>query len=114
MELVEAMSKQPGICLVCGGNPPDPIDSRRQMPAIDLDVDVNWGDNAYLCNECASLVSDLIGRPKVDVYMKVKKKVEELREENEALTAENEQLNSRLHRIVEGAKARKEQLKAVN
>lgn len=87
MRLVDQMTENPGHCVACGGNPID-IDGNPQI-AVDLDVDVNWGDSAYLCVECINLIADLIERPS-------KKKIQKIVDQNKFLSRRNKEIAKEL------------------
>lgn len=59
IQKVDQMTQAPVQCVACGGNPM--FDGKAQS-AIDLGTDINYGDHAYLCIECAGVVADLMGR----------------------------------------------------
>lgn len=106
MRLVDKMDQQPGTCVACGGNPID-IDGNPQT-AVDLEVDVNWGDQAYLCNECINLIADLIERPKKEKIQKIVDQNKFLNRRNKELAAELEKKENLIKRIKDGQAAIRE------
>lgn len=60
MRLVERMTGSPPNCMYCGaGNTPD--EHGKIGPFIDMEREVAWGDDAYLCEKCATQVGTLMG-----------------------------------------------------
>jgi hypothetical protein len=52
MHLVETMVNPPNACMSCGrGNTPDG-NTGVVGPFLDLEMDYNWGDSGYLCEDC--------------------------------------------------------------
>jgi hypothetical protein len=59
--LVEKMTMAPNQCLCCGkGNTPDG-QTGEVGPFVDLAIDYNWGDSAYLCPDCVGRCAVLMG-----------------------------------------------------
>lgn len=78
IDLVPNMKKAPGKCVCCNTTPTDPH-TGNPKPAIDLNVDVDWGNNAYLCEECVNVICDLWGRVDEDTHDRLRKDYEDLR-----------------------------------
>src|SRR5687768_16962205 len=107
LQLVKAMKQSPGVCLFCHGNPPG--DDGQLQPAItDPEVDYDWGETPYICMFCAGLIADLIDRVPAQAHDKLKQEAEDAITQLEELKAEHEALTERVHRMLEGARARKE------
>jgi hypothetical protein len=61
MRLVETMTLPPNNCMSCGrGNTPDGA-TGQVGPFVDLEIDYNWGDSGYFCEDCAGKVAACIG-----------------------------------------------------
>jgi hypothetical protein len=82
IERVEVMTKQPGRCVCCGTSP---TEAGNPLPAIDLNVDVDWGNNAYLCTECVDVICDLWGRVSREKYQEVLRGYKKLRGDHQRL-----------------------------
>jgi len=55
MQLVERMTGSPPNCMICGkGNTPD--EAGDIGPFLDLQREVNWDDDCYLCEDCGTKV----------------------------------------------------------
>ena len=60
MQLVERMIGSPPNCLYCGkGNTPDEVGNIG--PFLDLQREVNWDDDCYLCEVCAVKIGAIFG-----------------------------------------------------
>jgi hypothetical protein len=104
---VLAMSEQPGTCFHCGGSPT--VDDEIQHPIIEFQgIDINWGDTPYLCAECVGILCDLVGRVTVREHGDVLAERDQLSKELETLQEEHQELNSRVSRMLDGAKAKRE------
>jgi hypothetical protein len=99
------MTMQPGHCFVCGLTPVD--DHGNVKPAIDLERDYDWGDNAYLCLECANLIATLIDRPSPEEITKVTKERDKLKRQNKELLAKVTGQGEDLDKIRQGSSALK-------
>jgi hypothetical protein len=109
---VEAMSEQPGTCFHCGGSPT--VDDEVQHPIIEFQgIDINWGDTPYLCAECVGILCDLVGRVTVKEHADVVAERDQLSEKLKELGEEHQALESRVSRMLDGARARKEQKEKV-
>lgn len=106
IQLVKRMTESPAQCLACGGNPMDV--SGRAQKAVDLGVDVNWGDNAYLCWECVNLIADMIGRPDEGTVEKAQERIKFLDTRNKKMAAEMAEQEKLLKRIKDGRDALRE------
>ena len=103
IELVKAMVQNPGTCMACGGSPCD--ESGKQKPAIDLGVDINWGEGAYVCEDCVHLIVKFFGYEDLDTITKTREENERLRKENTDLSKKLEEQEVVLAKIREGSKA---------
>lgn len=97
IDVVENMKKKPGKCLVCSTTPMKSDGTPKK--AIDLNVDVDWGQNAYICEECTNVICELWGW------------VSE--EDHDAVLAEHRQLNKDHTRLRERFKEQGADLKRV-
>lgn len=102
IDVVPVMTKAPGKCVCCHTTP---TENGRPKKAIDLNVDVDWGDNAYLCDECVEVICDLWGRVTVEEFEKAKKELEDLTVSHRKLQRRYSKLRDRAKRIVSGKKA---------
>jgi len=105
MELVPAMVKQPGVCFICGTTP---YDGKKAKEAIDLNRDYDWGNNAYICDECGHLIATLLGYPDIDKIRKLLAKVKRQEEQIEQLKEKLDKQDEQLSRIRDGSKAVRE------
>ena len=103
-----------GECLICGcvptndqepNNPPFPMVWAEGM-------DVNWGQDVLLCKDCCGVIADLWGRVDAEKHEDVVDELADLKIEHEAITEKYEKQKERLNKVLEGARARKEQLAA--
>lgn len=104
---VSSMTNQPGCCLVCGGNPTD-VEGNQQPSLHAEGIDVNWGDDLYLCWECVNLIADLIWRVPREDFDKMSQDLWDTEKELDELKKDHKKLQAQMLRIVDGAKARKE------
>lgn len=75
MHLVETMVQPPNQCLVCGkGNTPDGR-TGKVGPFLDLGIDYNWGDSAYLCDECVGKAAVHFGWISPDTHTELKREI---------------------------------------
>ena len=105
IDVVPVMNKAPGKCVCCHTTP---MENGRPKKAIDLNVDVDWGDNAYLCDECVEVICDLWGRVSLYEHEKVLKELKELTVSHRKLQTRYTKLRDRAKKIVAGKKAAKE------
>src|SRR5512139_76246 len=99
IDVVDVMRKAPGRCLVCSTTP---MEDGKPKRAIDLNTDVDWGDNAYLCDECVDVICDLWGRVDEQTYSELKSKHEELKLRHRTLRRRFKELEARIKTIVKG------------
>lgn len=106
-KMVSAMSESPGVCMFCYGNPPG--DDGNPMPCITAEgVDYDWGETPYICQECASVIADLIDRVDDAEFKSVDEELTHTRIQLEELKAEHEALVERVKQMLAGNKAKAE------
>jgi hypothetical protein len=81
------------------------MEEGRPKEAIDTNVDVDWGNNLYICSECASVIADLLGRVEVEDHQDLKLKHRELKNSHKALRTKFKALERDYNRVVAGRKA---------
>lgn len=59
IRLTNQIVQNPATCLICSTTPTDV--EGRILPMIDTEIDVNWGDNLYICSECLGIMAELSG-----------------------------------------------------
>lgn len=91
-------------CLACGQTPV--VDGEIQ-DGIDLETDINWGENAELCINCASLIADLIDRVSVEEHAAVQKELRSMSKDYQRLSKRHIRLKNQVKAIEKGEKARK-------
>lgn len=106
MQVVGNMSLEPGHCGICRGTPMD--HAGNPIPCIDTGVDVNWGEQLYICHQCANIIGILIGNEDKDVAAQIRADLAQAEKANEDLTEERDTLQARIDRMIDGARARKE------
>lgn len=106
MEVVPNMSLPPGHCGICRKTP---MDARgNPEPVIKTGVDVNWGEELYICNDCATVIGILAELEDMDVVAKIRADLAQAEKAVEDLTEERDTLQARIDRMIDGAKARRE------
>ena len=103
---VQGMEGQPQCCVACGGNPAD-FEGNQQQALWAEGVDIDWGNNLYLCWECVQVIADLGGRATKEGFDKLDAQLNELQERYEALEAEHADTMEEVRKIRDGAAARK-------
>lgn len=103
MVQVNSMTKSPSHCIVCreGSSADGP------KPAIDLNVDYDFGSNAYLCEECGHLIATMLGYIDLTKVQKLTRKLRETKEELAAAKGQLAEQGAQLAAIREGSKAMK-------
>lgn len=107
IDLVDNMRKAPGTCGICHTTPNDP--DGKPLPAIDTNVDVDWGNNLYICHECIDVICDLAGRVTPDTHDKLRESYDQLDKDHDRLRNRFKKLEERANRMAEGKKASREQ-----
>lgn len=83
IQLVEVLHKNPACCYFCNGVPVDL--EGNVLPMVDTEAEANWGDNIYVCSECATVIAALFGyqteTEHIEQLEKAQNKVTELKRE---------------------------------
>lgn len=110
MQIVDNMNLPPGHCGLCRGTPVD--HDGNVEPCIDTGVDVNWGEQLYICGNCAVIVGILGGCEDKDVANKIRADLDQAEKTVEEVTGERDVLQARIDRMIDGARARREAKKS--
>jgi len=104
------MHLKPYRCIACGSTPRDTTHPNRpQLQAYFCEgVDVNFGDSVFLCEECVKVLGQLRGMVDVDVHEKLIKLHDGLVRAHQKLVEEYDTQESRIERMLDGVKAKKE------
>lgn len=105
IDLVDVMMKPPGKCLCCNLTPHD--EEGKPKRAIDLNVDVDWGNNGYICEECATVIAQLIDFISPDEYRDLKYDYKALKKDHAALRKAYTSLETDKKAVREGKRASK-------
>lgn len=101
-------SKHGGDCILCMCRPTTEGRTKRVLPMFTaIGVDVNWGENANICQVCAGVMADLLGRPPEEEVQKLHEKYERLVEQHESLQEEHTEQDELITRIREGSNAQR-------
>jgi hypothetical protein len=108
--VVPAMHLKPYRCIACGSTPRDTSHPKRpQLQAYFAEgIDVNYGDSVFLCEECVKVLGQLRGMVDVDVHEKLIKLHDGLVRAHQKLVEEYDTQESRIERMLDGVKAKKE------
>lgn len=91
-------------CTFCRGVPRD--DDNEPLPGATAEgVDVNWGDNLYICQDCIAIGGELIGMLTPVESEKLRKQIEFRNRQVEKLQGQIQKLEDRVERMLTGAKA---------
>lgn len=101
IDLVDNMRKAPGKCLACNTTPNE---NGKPLPAIDLNVDVDWGNNAYICAECGGIIADLLGRPSAEEFEALKREYDQLTKDHTKLSTRHKKRGEELVDLAAGKK----------
>lgn len=105
---VDHMSGTSPVCTACGQAPRNQ-ETDDFLPAYTADgVDVDWGNNLYICYKCMDSLVQLHGSMPPEEAEKKETRVENLENEVEALKTQLEEQGERIEAMLRGAKARKE------
>jgi outer membrane murein-binding lipoprotein Lpp len=104
IRLVEGMPFTPHVCVSCG--------NRSEEESVDLDNEIDFGDQAYLCGGCARVVGELVGLMDPEHNIKLEAKNDQLKEQVKELTAERDTLQNRIDKMIDGKRALKEAKRA--
>jgi hypothetical protein len=104
-----------GACIICNGAPVDETrEDRRQLPMFHaVGVDVNWGEDCNICQVCAGIMADMLGRPDELKVKRLSKAHEDLSEKYEEMASTFEDYRGKVKNLIYGKKAQKE-LKAMD
>lgn len=75
-------------------------------------VDINWGDNLYMCEGCVSVAAQLVGLLPEDKVEELVGRNNFLEKRLQQVSTELETANERIDKMLEGARAKKEARKA--
>lgn len=113
LKLVKMVGSKPE-CAFCGCTPRDEEDNL--LPGVTAEgVDINWGDNLYMCQPCVKVAGQLIGMEEAEVVERMGKQLDFRNHQVEKLQAENEKLEKRIGKMLDGSremKAAREERKA--
>jgi hypothetical protein len=84
------------------------MENGQPKPAIDTNVDVDWGNNLYICDECSGVIGELMGWVRPEDFEKLKAEHKDLERRHEKLRERFKEQKGRLERIISGRKAEKE------
>lgn len=112
IDLVDAMTKPPGRCGICNTTP---TSEGAPLPAIDTNVDVDWGNNLYICIECCNVIADLMGRVEVETHEELRNAYDELKGSHKNLRQKFRQKEDDLQKVIAGrqVEARRKKRKAI-
>lgn len=105
IDLVPVMRKAPGRCGICNTTP---MENGEPKPAIDTNVDVDWGNNLYICDECVRVIGELMGWVTPEEHAKLREDYNDLEKRHTKLREQFESQRDTLERIVSGKKAERE------
>lgn len=101
-------------CLICNCVPKD--ETSEVNHALEMfhaeGVDVNWGEDCNICQICAGVMADMMGRRTQKEYILLAEKHARLIEDHEELVETHAHQKDRLSKILEGRKAQREQRSA--
>lgn len=111
--MAQIVLKSKGIkspCLICNGAPVDETrEDRRQLPMFHaVGVDVNWGEDCNICQVCAGVMADMLGRPDELKVQKLSRAHQALTEDHDALDKLFTKYRARVKDLVDGKRAQKE------
>lgn len=106
-------SKFKSPCILCNCTPLDEDEEIRKPLQMfhAVGVDVNWGEDANICQNCASVMADMLGRISEVDSARLKKKLSQVEEELNEVAAKYDEQSARITKILEGKKAEREQKK---
>lgn len=106
MQVVDNMNLQPGHCGICRCTPTD--HEGNVEPCIDTGVDINWGEQLYICGNCANIIGILAGNEDKDVAAKLRADLDQAETARQQAVEECEMLQARIDRMIDGRRAVKE------
>jgi hypothetical protein len=103
-------------CIICNGMPFDESKEVQQpLPMFHaVGVDVNWGEDCNICQNCVGVMADMMGRADADKVASLSRKHQAIVEKYAELNTEYQAQRERLRKILDGRKATKEQKEKVN
>jgi hypothetical protein len=101
LRLVHGMPCSPHVCIACQQR-------STEDNCVDLGTEFDWGEQAYLCPSCARVIGELQGLMDPKHNKKLEKKVKDQKAQIEALTEERDTAQSRIDRMIDGVRAKKE------
>lgn len=104
-----------GTCIICNCAPVDETkEDRPQLPMFHaVGVDVNWGEDCNICQICAGVMADMLGRASEIEVARLSKAHQALVEEHDAQDELFSKYRARVRELVDGKKAHK-QLREMN
>lgn len=98
-----------GSCIICNCSPvDDTVEGRPMMPMFHaVGVDVNWGEDCNICQICAGVMADMMGRPDELKVRKLSKAHAELMEKFEDVSETFATYRARVKDLIDGKKAHK-------
>jgi outer membrane murein-binding lipoprotein Lpp len=108
--LLEIMRGTAPHCTFCHGVPrEDGVLEGGPLPGVTAQgVDVNWGDNLYICQDCIRVAGELIGMIPTVKAEKLEKQIDFRNKQVEKLQAQNEKLQAQMDAMLAGAQAARE------
>ncbi len=100
IDVVPNMKKAPGKCVCCNTTPMGP--DGQPLPAIDLNVDVDWGNNAYLCSECTGIICELWGWVSEETHDETLRELKQLQGDHKRLRERFKEQGEDLKKVTEG------------
>lgn len=104
IQLVDVMVKAPGRCGICNTTP---TEGGKPKPAIDTCVDVDWGNNFYICDECANVICDLLDRVDADEVREMRRQHDELKKDHKRLLQSYKRRENEIKKIAEGKRTKR-------
>lgn len=98
-----------GECVACRTVPV--VDGRVRPMLVAVGIDVNWGEDLNICETCAGVMADLLGRPDDDTLTKqtrLETENQTLKDRLDHVAGERDDLQSRIDRMLDGKSAVKE------
>lgn len=104
------MTKAQGDCSVCGSSPRNEKDRNGpKLPMIvAVGIDINWGEDLKICQPCANVIADLMGRADAETTEELGAKVVDLTTRVKDQGKKLKEQQKVIDRIKDGAKAAKE------
>lgn len=103
IDLVPNMRKAPGRCGICNTTP---MEDGKPRPAIDTNVDVDWGNNLYICDECTDVIAGLLDWITPEEYAQMKAALNQLKGDHKRLRKKFKERGEDLKALAEGERIR--------